>query len=681
MTIALFAPLLVAALAGAAIWMLWRRIEGMRAELGALRRHVEALESAGAVRRRASLHLAQHDEQPMRAATSKPPGARVLRFKRDAEPATAPGLSDTRRGALLTLAAAAPALGLFAGLDFALIGVVGVTVGALMMLLALSRSWSAAAWASVVTTGGWAIAALASGAAQSEALLFSGALAFAAATGLVQAFLARLIPGAVLAAIAAAGALWLGLQTGMVGAAGAALALIIALSAMAGAINLRLEAIHIGAFAAALIGLFALSGQDSAAIWFTPIAAWTGALFFGVAVIRVPELGSRAVTLAGTGVLGPLCAIAGLHLSRHGLADGLAAAGALAVTAIAFGLLIAVTAARGARTLASLKLTLWMLAGGAFAALAAALLLLGAPALAASAFMLCALGLILLNWRIAHALWLTLAWAAGAFALLTGAVAAVLFLSEQGAPLVQLGLGVAAPAALAGLCAYLAAARASPATAGAFEAAAILFSLTGATLLLRLLISGGAMMLTPISFPEAGLHIALWLMFGLVLATNARNESHQVRAAAATILCVLALTASALVTLLWLTPHWTMRTPSAEASPILQFAGLGFLAPALLFWAHWAFWRGRGSIMRTRLALGAGTLMMAAMATLVALQTSGDGAPDWFGPLVGAAAFALAIALNFARGVTRANPATRRPSYFDENFQGNRRRQSRRQLR
>ena len=72
--------------------------------------------------------------------------------------------------------------------------------------------------------------------------------------------------------------------------------------------------------------------------------------------------------------------------------------------------------------------------------------------------MLCALGLILLNWRIAHALWLTLAWAAGAFALLTGAVAAVFF-ERAGAPLVQLGLGVAAPAALAGLCAYLAAAR------------------------------------------------------------------------------------------------------------------------------------------------------------------------------------------------------------------------------
>lgn len=681
MTIAVAAPLLIAALAGAAIWMLWRRIEGMRAELGALRRQVEALESAGAVRRRATLHIAQNEERPKRASAAKPPGARVLRFKRDEAPNARPGLSDRRRSALLALAAAGPALGLFAGLDFALIGVVGVTVGALMMLLGLSRSWSAAAWASVLTTAGWAIAALGAGAAQSQALLFSGALTFAAATGLVQAFLARLTPGAALTALAAAGALWLGLQAGMIGPAGAALGVIIALSAMAGALNLRLEAIHIGAFVAALIGLFALSGQDSAAIWFTPIAAWTGALFFGVAVIRVPELGSRAVTLAGTGVLGPLCAIAGLHLSRHGLADGYAAAGALMVAAGAFGLLIAATAARGARTLASLKLTLWMLAGGAFTAFAAALLLLGAPALAASTFMLAALGLILLNWRIAHVLWLTLAWAGGGFGLLTGALAAVLFLSEQGSPLVQLGLGVAAPAALAALCAYLATARAGQATAGYFEAVAIVLGVTAASLLLRMLISGGAMMLTPISFPEAGLHIALWLMVALVLATNARNESHKVRAAAAATLGALALAASAAVTLLWLTPHWTMRAPSPDAGPILHFTGLGFFAPALLFWAHWAFWRGRGSVLRTRLALGAGTLMMAAMATLAALETGGDGAPDWFGPLVGAAAFALAIALNFAGGVTRANPATRRPSYFDENLQGNRRRQNRRQLR
>ena len=151
-----------------------------------------------------------------------------------------------------------------------------------------------------------------------------------------------------------------------------------------------------------------------------------------------------------------------------------------------------------------------------------------------------------------------------------------------------------------------------------------------------------------------------------------------VRAAAATILCVLALTASALVTLS-LAPALD-DAHRAQKRAQSRNCGLGFLAPALLFWAHWAFWRGRGSVMRTRLALGAGTVMMAAMATLVALQTSGGG-PDWFGPMVGAAAFVLAIALNFAGGVTRANPATRRRSYFDENFQGNRRRQSRRQLR
>ena len=52
------------------------------------------------------------------------------------------------------------------------------------------------------------------------------------------------------------------------------------------------------AFAAALAGLFVLSGQASAAIWFTPAAAWAGAVFFGVAAVQTPRLGSRGVAVA-----------------------------------------------------------------------------------------------------------------------------------------------------------------------------------------------------------------------------------------------------------------------------------------------------------------------------------------------------------------------------------------------
>jgi hypothetical protein len=155
-----------------------------------------------------------------------------------------------------------------------------------------------------------------------------------------------------------------------------------------------------------------------------------------------------------------------------------------------------------------------------------------------------------------------------------------------------------------------------------------------------------------------------------------------VRAFAVMMLGALALLASAAMTLLWLTPHWTVRAPPETASPLLQFVGLGFLAPALMFWAHWVLWRGLGANLRTRLSLGAGTLLLAAMATLMALQARdpSEAGPDWVGAIVGAVAFALAIGLNFANGVTM-NPGAPRPSYFEENLQSHRRRQLRRYMR
>src|SRR5690606_28258876 len=108
--------------------------------------------------------------------------------------------------------------------------------------------------------------------------------------------------------------------------------------------NLRLEVVHLAAFVATLVGLLVLSGQQSAAIWFTPAAAWAGALFFAIAFVRVPQLGSRGVALAGTGALAPFAAIAALHDAQHGLANSFAAAGAFLGLATLLGLLIAIAA-------------------------------------------------------------------------------------------------------------------------------------------------------------------------------------------------------------------------------------------------------------------------------------------------------------------------------------------------
>lgn len=667
-------------LAGAG-FALWRRLEAMRGEIATLRAQVNALESVGAIRRRArggeGLRLAQMDEDIVRDL--KPEAATVHHLQSRAPSTPNADPFATLRGVALALAAVAPALGFLLGLDMGPAAAIGVGLGGLMMLLALRQRWRAAAWAGVLTASAWSALALGFGAAAAggEGLL-SAALAFAGAAGLAQAFLLRVTPGAALTLVSAIVALALGAQLGLIGPAGAAFGAIVALAATVGALNLRLEAIHLGAFAAALIGLFVLSGQETAAIWFTPVSAWVGALFLGIAAIRVPDLGARGVSLAGTGVLAPLCAIAALHWSGHGLGEAWAAAAALVATGAAFAGVVVAAASRGARTLSSLRLSLWVLAGGAFAALCGAIFLVGSPSVATSAFAACALALLALDQRWPDAVWRTLAWCAGTFTALNAAVAMALILRETGAPLLQLSAGYALPMLLSGACAFLAQRRNAPITAGAFEALTILFAVVGASLLLRVLVSGGALIATPVSFPEAGLHIALWLVISLLLAARARYGAQSVRGAAAIGLGALALAASAGAMLMWLTPHWSERAPGADAGPLLQFAGLGFLAPAILFGAHWVMWRGHGSNLRTRLSLGASALMMAAMVTLLALQT-GDGGtsePDWFGTIVGAVAFALAIGLNFANGVTRTSLP--RASYFKDNFPDTRRRQSRR---
>jgi len=102
----------------------------------------------------------------------------------------------------------------------------------------------------------------------------------------------------------------------------------------------------------------------------------------------------------------------------------------------------------------------------------------------------------------------------------------------------------------------------------------------------------------------------------------------------------------------------------------LSYAPLGFLAPAVLFWAHWVFWRARGAEVRTRVVFAAGAAMTAAFVALEVLRS--EGMPSWASALIAAVAFALAIIINFAPGVVGSGP---RRSYSEENFHRNRRRQ------
>lgn len=455
-------------------------------------------------------------------------------------------------------------------------------------------------------------------------------------------------------------------QTGMVGPAGLAFGAIVATAAIIGAMSLRLEAMHLASFGAAVIGLFVLSGQDSAAIWFTPAASWAGALYFSIAAIRVPQLGPRGVALAGTGAFAPLGVIASLHSAQHGLASAYAAAGAFVVLAALIGVMIAVSAMRRSGGLEALRLTLWVLAFGAFLAVCGAIVLAAPPQIAAPLFALFGLGLVALDMRYSNAVWRVFAVAAGVLAAAFTAVTAQTLLQEASTwpAAAQIAAGVVLPALLAGATAWRAERSKADATASLFEVIAITLGVLAASLFVRLVYSDGATLLQPISFAEAGMHCAAWLAAALIIGLRAQFGATRMRVMAMNVLFFAALAVMAVSSVLWTTSFWTERAAAAPA--LLSRETLGFLAPGILFAAHWYFWRRRGDDTQTRLALAGGALLLAAFVTTEAFRA--EGAPNWLPPLATAFAFAMALGVNFAPTVIRS-----RPLNLEENFHRDRR--------
>jgi hypothetical protein len=576
---------------------------------------------------------------------------------------------DTLRGLALGTGAAAPLLGLLFGIDTGPLVTVGIGIAALMMLLSLRPQWQAASWPAAITAIAWALIGLTLGAAQTLPTAYSLFAALAAITGLTHALLRRSTAGPAAALAMAAATLALASQIGMVGPAGYAFGAIVAAGAIAGSLSLRLETIHFVAFGATLLGLFVLSGQSSAAIWFTPAVAWAGALFLGVAAVRVPQLGPRGFGLAAIGVLAPLLALGALHMSRHGVADRYSAAGAFVLLAAALAGVIAVSARRLDGGLTALKLTLWVLAGGCFIALTTGIFLAAPAPGAAAAFALAALAISLLNVRAPDAAWRAFACVSALMAAACAIASGHMLLNEAPAwPAWALVLvGLAGPAALIAVAAAMADRADARVTSGVLEATAFAVAVMAASLTVRLFFSGGALLLQPVGFVEAGAHVAVWLAASLIIASRSAHGSTPVRTGFALLLGLLALSVSGFAAGLWLTPYWSAR--ETTVAPII-YAPLGFLAPAILFWAHWAFWRAQGAEARTRLALAAGALLTAAAIALEAMRW--PNAPDWAGALAGASAFALAIIINFAPGVTGVAP---RRLHSNENFHRDRRRQ------
>lgn len=643
----------------------WRRLESQTAEIAELRQALavgagKRAKVAGA--RGGSADVIALSVGAEAAGTGAAPIERAQRaWNFPAAPTLTvptPGVSaETARGLTLGILAIAPALGFAFNATPATIIACGLAIGAAMMAIAHRPMWRAAAWAAVATSGAWALIGFAIGSAHADPASYSICVALAAATGLAHAHHHRVSTGVTMALIMTIAVLALALQGGMVSPAGIAFGLIVAAAAVTGALSLRLEGLHLGAFGTALLGLFVLSGQPSAAIWFTPAAAWAGAIFYAIAAIRVPQLGARGVTIAGTGALAPLMAITALYVSRHGLADHYAAAGGFAVlSALLIGVIAAATLRRQ-RGLDGLKATLWVLMAGAFTAFAAACAMALPPALAAPAFALAALALSAIDLGLPARAWRAFSCLSSIFAIIFAFATAQALLNEISTwpAFALIGAGVAAPAAIIGAAAWAAKRRNARASAGFLEGVVIILTVAAAGLAIRVVYSGGAMLLEPISFAELGAHVGVWLVAALVVRMRARHGVRRVRIVFSNVMLVAALGVLLTASALWMTPFWTARQ---AAAPFVARETFGFLIPALALAAHVQIWRTRGAELQTRLTLAASALLLAAFVTLEVTRADGDA--DWLGAVVGALSFAAAIGVNFIPGATRRRQITSR---------------------
>jgi hypothetical protein len=634
-----------AAMTFAGFVMLWRRLGALRSDIARLSHTVGLLEANATAAVRQPLQKTAAAGAPETRAKPPTPARALARAERrwsqreKSSPATAAAgaFSPALRRSALAAIAIAPVLGFTAGLDAALVAACGLVFAGVLMAMAWRTDWKEAQWASLAAATAWSIVALVFRNDLSAIPTALGVAAMAAG-GLSYAWRRDLLPGAALAAIAALAALAVATQSTLIGPIGASIGLIVLASAMIGATSLRLEPLFVGAFIAALLCLFVLSGQQDAAIWFTPVASWIGAGFFAISAVRTPILGSRGVTFAGIGALAPMATVTALFAARHGLETPLAAA--LAYLGVAAAILGVLYWSSLKRRLEALGVTVWLLALAAGICIAIAIAIATPPAIAASAHAAVALAVMLTSARAPHAAWRLMACAFALFAMISSLSAADHLLREISSlpAWVTISAGAALPAALIFGASYRAEGSGHDNIAASFEILALGLAMGALHLVVRLLFAGESILLSPLSFMEAGIHIAIWFAGALLAAWRAREP---LRMGASLALSAGALGASALAALLWLSPFWTARGAPAP---------LGFLLPALFAGVHWVFWRARGSSLRTHVAFAAAALLSACALTL---WIAHSGAPQWASALLSALAFAGAIIVNFSPGVTQ----------------------------
>ena len=284
---------------------------------------------------------------------------------------------------------------------------------------------------------------------------------------------------------------------------------------------------------------------------------------------------------------------------------------------------------------------------------------MAAPApLQAPAFALAAVGLLALHTRAPDVVWRSFAIGAGLIALLCAGANAQLLLDEAAVwPNSTIIIaGLASPSALSGAAALLAHRNNAPASAALFDIITFVLGVASANLFVRLAFSGGATLLQPVGFVEIGMHCAVWLIAALLIGSRAYLGAKGVRNAATNLLTFVAFATMAFACGLWMASFWGAR--AAGGQPLLTHDTMGFLLPAIFFWAHWVFWRARGANAQTRLSLAAGALLLAAFCTVEAIRA--ERLPEWVGALVAALSFSIAIVINFAPGVVNSAAPKRR---------------------
>lgn len=672
---------------GAGFALMWLRLRELTDEVARLRVAIETLQDTRAPKRAAA--SARQKQQAMFASVADvqahgaPETPRSIEsWMRNADVANAPAARrverplvadleddvswrragmppDTVRAFIAALAIASPAIGFILAWPVLPVVLAGLALAALTVLAALHLKWRAPAWAAALGAGAWALTGLQSGAAASNAVLFSGALFAVAAAGFAQTvMLKRVWSGAAMALFMAAAALAFGAFNALIGPAGLAFGAIVAVGAAIGAAYLRRDRLHFIAFAAAGLGMLVLSGQRDAAIWFTPAAAWAGALFLGLAAVRAPALGARGALVATTGMAAALFAGGSLYASQSGLADPRAAASAFAVLTLLFAGILAL-AVRRAGAVGALAMTAWVLVAAIALAASAAIVIALPPPFQAAMLSALALALTGADQRWPDNVWRFFTVCAGVAACVTGLAAArEIGLTPHiggGYGTAMLALGI--PAMILGLAAR---AKAGPVTGGLLETAAITAALAFASVCVRIFFSNGAPALQPVSFIEASTHMMLWLAASLLLAWRAENGSADVRRAFALLLAAVVLIAMPVAAALWFTPYWNGRAEIALDWPVLQHEPLGFLLVAAIAWSHWIYWRDMQAPLRARTALVAASGLTAAFASFeIVFAREPSAGVDWVTIGWSGVAFLAAVAINFAPGfVPKAAPAT-----------------------